>query len=200
MQSYFDQMVPWARNDGALHLYVLPSPEEIDGYAGVRERLADLDGLPLMPESYLHLTLQKLAHFDDELTQPQLSRLGASLTEALGSVPAFDVALTAPAVGATGVVCEGVTSSAWDALVSATRAGVVAALGKDPELPAPPHGPHLTLSYATGTVDDVAATSRLAAAAVAQTIRVDTVHLVSVTVRPEQGIFDFTHLANWDLG
>lgn len=199
MQSYFAQMEPWSHNDGALHLYVLPSEEEVDRVAPTMERWVDVEGLPPMPLPYLHLTLQKLAHFDDELTQPQLSRLGISLSEVLGAVPAFDVDLAAPRVADTSITCEGASSPAWNDLVTAVRAGVVAALGDEPALPAPPHGPHLTLSYATAEVDDAVVEARLDGVAVPQTVRVDTVHLVSVTVRPERGIFDFTHLASWDL-
>lgn len=199
MENYFEQMEPWARNDGALHLYVLPSEAERERIVALQEQMSGIDGLPLMPGPNLHLTLQKLGRFDDELTQRQLSALGVALDEALASVPAFTLDLDSPTVGAAAVTCEAGPSEAWDRLSAAVRTGLQAVLGDEPPLPDPPHGPHATLSYATGGVDDDVVTARLATAPAAGRLVVDEVHLVSVTVRPEVGTFDFTLLAGWDL-
>lgn len=199
MKNYFNQMEPWARNDGALHLYVLPSDDERERLVALQEHLEGIDGLPLMPGPNLHLTLQKLAHFDDEVTQRQLSALGVALDTALAAVPAFTLDLGSPTVGAAAVTCEAGNSPAWDRLSAAVRSGLQEVLGTDRALPEPPHGAHVTLSYATGEVSEGIVAARLADAPPTGSLVVDEVHLVSVTVRPEVGTFDFTHLAGWDL-
>ncbi|GAB3820386.1 hypothetical protein GCM10028820_26190 [Tessaracoccus terricola] len=197
MRNFFEQMEPWARNDGSLHLYVLPDEEVGERLAEVQSLFEDVPGLPAMPRPYLHLTLQRLAQFDDELKQAELSRLGATLTEALARVAPFDLTLGAPAVEETAVVSTAAASAEWDALHAAVVSGVTAVLTD--ELPSAPHAPHVTLAYAIGDVPDADASARLAAIGPVGTLRVSEVHLVSVTIRPEVGIFDFTHLANWSL-
>lgn len=197
MRNFFETMEPWARNDGALHLYVLPDETALGRLGGAQSLFADLAPLPPMPEPYLHLTLQRLAQFDDELKQAELSQLGAALTESLSEFPAFDLDLGAPRAEETAVVSTAARSTAWDRL----REIVAATLGSvlPGELPPPPHAPHVSLAYCTGEVPDDEVDSRLAGAEPIGSLRVGEIHLVSVTVRPDVGIFDFTHLANWEL-
>ena len=199
MESFFDIMQPWPRNHGALHLYVLPSGSALERLAAAQALLEGIDGLPLQPEPYLHLTLQRMTQFDEDLTQRDLTRLGDALAESLVGQAAFSVELGRPEVVGTGVTCEGETPPGWSSLSAAVRAGIVAALGEEPPLPPPPHGPHVSLSYATGSVSDDEVTARLAAAEPIGQLDVEEVHLVSVTVRPEIGIFDFTNFASWPL-
>lgn len=197
MHNFFEAMEPWARNDGSLHLYVLPDDDTQERLAAAQSLFEDLEALPPMPQPYLHLTLQRLAQFDDELKQAELSSLGSALTEALATVPAFDLELEAPRADPTAVVTPAAPSQAWDQLRAAVAAGVGQVLPG--ELPTPPHSPHVSLAYALGEVPDDVIASRLADAEPIGTLAVRAVHLVSVTVRPEVGLFDFTHLANWDL-
>lgn len=197
MRNFFDEMEPWARNDGSLHIHVLPGDDVCERLAVAQSLFADVPALPPMPAPYLHLTLQRLAHFDDGLKQAELSRLGSVLTDSLGKVSSFGLELGAPRSDGTAVVSTAAPSTAWDGL----HAAVAAALGQvlPGELPIPPHAPHVSLAYATGEVPDDEITARLADAEPIGTLHVGAVHLVSVTVRPEVGIFDFTHLANWEL-
>ncbi|MCC2592415.1 2'-5' RNA ligase family protein [Tessaracoccus sp. OS52] len=197
MRDFFGQMDPWKRDDGALHLYVLPDDEAIDRVAATQRLLAGMDELPPMPAPYLHATVQRLAQFDDELTQVELSRLGDALTAALRDVPTFELEFGDPRVEESAVVCHAEANEGWDRLLAAVVTGLGDALPG--ELPEPPRGPHVSLAYAKGDVSDDEVTARLAEAPRVGTLRVDAVHLVSVTVRPEVGIFDFTHLASWDL-
>jgi hypothetical protein len=110
---------------------------------------------------------------------------------------AFDVALGAPAAGAHTVGCSAPSSPQWEALVSGVRRAASDTFGG--ELPPPPHAPHASLAYATGDVDDTLVASRLVGAAEIGLVRIDRVHLVSVTVRPDLGTFDWIELANVDL-
>lgn len=198
MQSFFESMPPWPRNDGSLHLYVVPEDADLlERLTAAQELLAGFASLPPMPRSYLHCTVQRLAHFDDDVRQAELTALGAQLNRRLAEVPAFDLELGAPQAHRTAVGCEAAPSAAWDRLVATVRDGVVDAWPG--ELPPPPHGPHLSLAYATGDVDTAQVQQRLAEVPPIGQLHVATVHLVSVTVRPEIGIFDFVTLADWDL-
>lgn len=197
MQNFFDQMVPWDRNDGSLHLYVLPEDEVVERLLAAQSCLEGVGALPPMPAPYLHLTLQRMAQFDDELKQADLSRLGSALREALAGVPAFELELGAPRGDATAVVSTASPSHEWDALHSTVSNCLSAVLPG--VLPTGPHAPHITLAYASGDVPDEVVAERLRHVEPIGTLVVDTLHLVSVTARPEIGIFDFTHLANWDL-
>lgn len=199
MHSFFATMEPWRRNDGSFHLYALPHETDRERFVAAQALLTGVEHLPLMPAPYLHCTVQRLAQFDDELTQQQLTHLGGALTRALTEVPAFDLDFEAPSIGPSAVTCEAAPSDAWDRLVAAARNGVVAALGNDPALPGPPHRPHLSLTYSTGAVEDGPVQALIDGAPPVGRVRIDELHLVSVTVRPELGIFDFTSLASWDL-
>ena len=196
MRSFFDYMPPWVRNEGSLHVYALPDDRARDRLAEESLRLDGVVGLPRMPEPWLHLTVSRLSQFDD-LSHAELTRLAEALGREVEGLGAFDVALGAPAAGAHTVGCSAPSSPQWEALVSGVRRAASATVGG--ELPPPPHAPHASLAYATGDVDDTLVASRLVGAAEIGLVRIDRVHLVSVTVRPELGTFDWIELANVDL-
>lgn len=197
MENFFASMEPWRKPEGALHLYVLPSDDDIERFTAARDALSGIEHLPLMPAPYLHCTVQRLAQFDDEVTQPDLTRLGTILDETCATLPAFTLNLGPVRAGTLAMECWAAPSQEWDALVTASRSSVTQAWGTPP--PAAPAGPHLSLGYATGPVPHDLVSDRLAGLEPLGALRVDTLHLVSVTVRPERGTFDFTSLANWDL-
>ena len=196
MRSFFDYMPPWVRNEGSLHVYALPDDRARDRLAEESLRLDGVVGLPRMPEPWLHLTVSRLSQFDD-LSHAELTRLAEALGREVEGLGAFDVALGAPAAGAHTVGCSAPSSPQWEALVSGVRRAASDTFGG--ELPPPPHAPHASLAYATGDVDDTLVASRLVGAAEIGLVRIDRVHLVSVTVRPELGTFDWIELANVDL-
>lgn len=196
MHSFFDYMPPWVRNEGSLHVYALPDDRARDRLAEESLRLDGIVGLPRMPEPWLHLTVSRLSQFDD-LSHAELTRLAEALGREVEGLGAFDVALGAPAAGAHTVGCSAPSSPQWEALVSGVRRAASDTFGG--ELPPPPHAPHASLAYATGDVDDTLVASRLVGAAEIGLVRIDRVHLVSVTVRPDLGTFDWIELANVDL-
>ena len=196
MRSFFDYMPPWVRNEGSLHVYALPDDPARERLAEESLRLDGVVGLPRMPEPWLHLTVSRLSQFDD-LSHAELTRLAEALGREVEGLGAFDVALGAPAAGAHTVGCSAPSSPQWEALVSGVRRAASDTFGG--ELPPPPHAPHASLAYATGDVDDTLVASRLVGAAEIGLVRIDRVHLVSVTVRPELGTFDWIELANVDL-
>ncbi|RMB62327.1 2'-5' RNA ligase family protein [Tessaracoccus antarcticus] len=197
MESFFARMEPWRKPEGALHLYVLPGDDTIDRFAAAQRSIDGVEHLPLMPEAYLHCTLQRLAEFDDEVAQQDFTRLGDCLGAALSGLPSFDLTFGGPRAGEVAVEVSAASSPEWDGLVTSSRRAIVEAWGHEP--PAPPAAPHLSLAYATGSVGHEKVASLLADVEPIGAMRVGAVHLVSVTVRPERGTFDFTSLANWDL-
>ncbi|MDO5735711.1 MAG: hypothetical protein Q4P15_04495 [Propionibacteriaceae bacterium] len=197
MESFFARMEPWRKPEGSLHLYVLPGEDETERFTAAQSTLTDIEHLPLMPEAYLHCTVQRLAQFDDEVSQSQYTRLGEALEAFCSGMPAFDLQFRSPQADDVAVACWAADSPAWDALVSGCRDVVTDTWGVAP--PAPPASPHLSLAYAKGAVPHDLVESRVADVTPLGTVHVSRLHLVSVTVRPERGTFDFTSLANWDL-
>lgn len=197
MRSFFEAMAPWPRQEGSLHLYVLPDDGARQRCIAAQEALGVIDHLPTMPPAFLHLTLQRLRQFDD-LSQAELSTLARHLTEHLDDVASFTLHLGAPTLQETAIEVTATPSSGWDALVAAAREGIRTAFPGDDSLP-PPHAPHLSLAYATGLAPDEVVQQRLDGHPTLGEVHVTAVHLVSVTVRPELGIFDFTELAAWPL-
>lgn len=198
MHNFFEYMKSWKRNDGALHLYVLPEPEELlDRLVDAQESLAGIPQLPPMPRSWLHATVQRMPKFDDEVTQVELTEFGRVMTDELAGVPGFTLPLGPPIARQASVECSATSTEAWDELLSAVRRSVRAVWAE--ALPDRPYGPHVSLSYAVANVPDEEITARLAGMRPLGDMKVSQVHLVSVTARPELGVFDFTSLASWDL-
>lgn len=197
MDSFFERMDPWRKAEGSLHLYVLPSDDEAERFASAQAAIAGIEHLPLMPEAYLHCTVQRLSQFDDEVAQTDYTQLGDALAAFCSQVPAFDLRFLQPQAHAAGVLCQAEDSPAWDALVNGCRTVITDTWGTEP--PAPPTAPHLSLAYATGAVETDVVESALGSVEPLGSIAVTRLHLVSVTVRPGRGTFDFTSLANWDL-
>lgn len=197
MENFFERMEPWRTPEGALHLYVLPADDERERFVAAQQSIYGIDHLPLMPEAYLHCTVQRLAQFDDEVSQTDLTALGTAVQNLCSALPAFDLDFGRPVASNVAVACQASHSGGWDRLVAGCRDIVAEAWGITP--PAAPASPHLSLAYASGPVPDAVVAERLAEVEPLGTVRVDALHLVSVTVRPERGTFDFTSLANWDL-
>ncbi len=198
MKSFFASMEPWRKPEGSLHLYALPGEEDARRFVEAQEAVAGIDNLPLMPASYLHCTVVRLAQFDEDVTQAEYTQLGDALQELCSGLRSVTLDFGPPQAGDDAVACWASASGDWDALVEGCRRTVAATWGTEPL--APPVAPHLSLAYANASVDNDLVVVRLAGAQPLGAVQVRTLHLVSVTVRPERGTFDFTELANWDLG
>ncbi|MDF1487779.1 2'-5' RNA ligase family protein [Tessaracoccus caeni] len=197
MRNFFESMEPWRQPEGSLHLYVLPDDDVRERLVSAQEALTGIEHLPLMPPAYLHMTVHRLSQFDD-LPQVEFSRLAQHLTPLFDSFPAFTVDMGAPELHETSVGVTASPSAEWDSLIDGVRRTLSEAFPGD-DLLFPPHAPHLSLGYATGPASDDEVRARLKDQPPIGDVRIGTVELVSVTVRPDLGIFDFTGLAAWPL-
>lgn len=180
-----------------MHLYALPDDDFRARLLAAQESLTGVEHLPLMPPAYLHMTVHRLTQFDD-LPQAEFTRLAQHLTPFFDAFPAFTVDMGAPALHETSVGVTAAPSAEWDALIDGVRRVLSEAFpGED--LLYPPHAPHLSLGYATGPASDDEIRARLEGQPAIGEVCIGSVELVSVTVRPDLGIFDFTGLANWPL-
>lgn len=195
MRSFFDQMTPWAQSDGSLHLYALPDEDVQERLTAAAARIDGVAHLPLVPEAWRHFTVRRLSQFDD-LKHAELSRLAQCLTDELDGLSPVELAVAAPEISDVAVACVAPRNPGWDALVEAAGRAAAAFGG---EVLAPPTSPHLSLAYATGDADSDDVSRRLEGAPEIGAVRLGSVHLVSVTMRPELGWFDWVELANWSL-
>lgn len=177
-------------------MYAVPDDAVADRLEAFSGQLDGVAHLPRMPRAWLHFTVSRLAQFDD-LPQRELTRLADSFSLALNGLGAFTLDVGAPRASVDSVGCWAASSPAWDSLVTAVREGARSAFPE--ELPPAPQAPHVTLAYATGDVDDDEVAGRLEGVPSLGEVAVRQVHLVSVTVRPERGTFDWVELANWTL-
>lgn len=196
MESFFDATTIWDRLDGSLHVYVVPDEDVTDRLADLQARLDGVPDLPVMPRAWLHFTVNRLAQYD-EIGNREITRLADALTLELAGVPAFDLRVGPPQVHERAVECVGESTPGWEALVDGVRRAALGTFGGT--MPDRPYAPHVTLAYATGDVPDREIRARLEGAPEVGTMRVETAHLMSVTMRPELGWFDFVELANWSL-
>lgn len=195
MRSFFDQMTPWAQPHGSLHLYALPDDDAQERLDAAAALLDGVPNLPVCPGTWRHFTVRRLEQFDD-LKHVELSRLAECLSHELEHLSPVHLAVGSPQVMDHAVECVAEGNEAWDSLVEAVGRAAAAFGG---EVLEPPHAPHLSLAYATGEVDDAEVRRRLEDASEIGEVRLGSVHLVSVTVRPELGWFDWVELANWSL-
>ncbi|MDO5683920.1 MAG: 2'-5' RNA ligase family protein [Propionibacteriaceae bacterium] len=195
MRSFFDHMTPWTQPDGSLHVYALPDDDVQERLDEAAARIDGVPNLPLSPASWRHFTVRRLSQFDD-LKHAELSRLAQCLTDELEGLSPVDLTVGGPQLHDVAVAVEGAPNAEWDALVAAVGRAASSFGG---EVLDPPYAPHLSLAYATGDVDSAEVRRRLEGAPEIGSVRLNTVHLVSVTVRPELGWFDWVELANWSL-
>ncbi|MFI6536652.1 2'-5' RNA ligase family protein [Nonomuraea sp. NPDC050547] len=142
-----------------------------------RRALAGLPGLNLIPDRWLHLTMQGIG-FTDEIPEDEVHAIVHAARERLAEVPAFDLTLDRP----------GITSEAirWEAQPQEPAAAVRAAIRRAiadvwPTVPEPEDGfaAHVSIAYSNvqGPAQPIAdALARVEAAPV--TTRVETAELI----------------------
>ncbi|MFI6427793.1 2'-5' RNA ligase family protein [Promicromonospora sp. NPDC050880] len=115
----------------------------------LHDGLADVDGLDLIPQRWLHLTMQGLG-FTDEVTDVDVDAITRAATKHLATVPAFDLTLGPIEADdeATGLLVR-----PWTA-VAGVRDGIRDAIGDvwDEVLESPEFHPHVSIAYSNSDV------------------------------------------------
>lgn len=202
MRRFFERAdTRWRRPRGALHLYVVP--DEADP---VRERfdaqevaLRTCPGLAMQPNRYLHATIQRLDLYRDEISEERWQALVRELGDALARHEPFPLrfAVAQPREYAIEAVAE--PTAQWTALVAGIREAIAAA-GFGAALTDPPYGPHYTLAYCTGDVDEERIREALRPVIAPTDLTVRRVSLVGVEQRLDAGIFTFDDVFEWTIG
>jgi len=112
-----------------------------------RDALAGLPGLDLIPDRWLHLTMQGIG-FVDEVEERDVAAIVDAARVRLASVPAFEAQFGAPAVTPEAVECFAEPTEPVAAVRSAIRAAIGDVLLEVPEA-ADGFRPHVSVAYSS---------------------------------------------------
>ncbi|MBY8889305.1 2'-5' RNA ligase family protein [Streptomyces sp. PTM05] len=113
--------------------------------AAYRRALAAVPGLDLVPDQWLHLTMQGLG-FTDEVSDTDLNAIIAAARERLRAVPAFDLTLTRPEITPEAIRWEAQPATPTIAVRDALRQAIGAVWPTVPEV-ADGFAPHVSIAY-----------------------------------------------------
>ena len=130
------------------HVTFADQPAVHELAAQARQRLAHLDGLDLVPDRWLHLTMQGVG-FTDEVTDTDLAAIIIAASARLAKASPVVATLAPPRVASEGIACgvgpDRALTPARDALRAAI--GEVWGSGLVPE--EPEWSPHVSIAYAS---------------------------------------------------
>ena len=118
--------------------------------AAARRRLAGLPGLDLVPDEWLHLTVQEVG-FSDEVTDGELTAIIAAAREGLAALAPATVAIGAPRPAGEGILCRVAPASALVPAREVVRAAIGSVRGTERVLDSAEWArwtPHVSLAYA----------------------------------------------------
>lgn len=119
--------------------------------AAYRQGLADVDGLDLIPDQWLHLTMQGLG-FVDEVSEQDLRAIVDAATRRLAQIPAFELKLDRPGITPEAIRWEAVPPGPAIAVRQAIRQAIAEVW---PEVPEQEEGfaAHVSIAYSNATGD-----------------------------------------------
>lgn len=123
--------------------------------AAHRAALRHLDGLDLVPDQWLHLTMQALG-FTDEVTETDIEAITAAARQRIAQLPAFDLTLRTMEVTPQAVMVFAEPAEPVQAVRTALREAIAEVWSEVPEN-AERFAPHVTIAYsrATGPAEPV---------------------------------------------
>jgi hypothetical protein len=116
--------------------------------ADAKHRLAGLPGLDLIPEEWLHLTMQGIG-FADEVSDADLSAISIAAKARLAMVPPVTVTIGPPVVAGEGVTCWTSPPRALNPVRDAVRAGIAGVWGAERVPEATEWSAHVSVAYAS---------------------------------------------------
>ncbi|WP_341947123.1 2'-5' RNA ligase family protein [Microbacterium sp. LWH11-1.2] len=202
MQRFFDlPHAQWRRMDRCLHLYAIPEPssELLSASDEAIAALREIQGIEVQPPEFVHVTLQRLDAYEEDLRAPAWRKLLAAAPSVLSHRRTFELAFEKPRAMSHAVEAVAEGGVHWARLIADIRQMVLAHL-PDGVLVPPPLVPHYSLAYCTEDRSDEPVESALKPTATRTRMRVAEVSLVSVTQAPREGRFSFDVLERWPLG
>lgn len=202
MRRFFDRPdTHWRSLKDCLHVYAVPSETAAlrDDFIAMATALEHVPALGHQGVEHLHMTVQRLDAFVDEVAPDEMTALLAGLDRAARAIEPFELSFDAPDVTSHAIQSICPTNSAWDALTEGVRSAVRSA-GLEAALTPPPTLPHYTLAYGIAEVPDEEIVPILRSSGRPTAALVDTVSLVSVDQDPVEGAFRFTVLREFSLG
>lgn len=177
------------------HLTFENAPQVHRIAADYRRILADVPGLDLVPDQWLHLTMQGLGFAQDVVDVATI--LDAARVR-LAAIPAFDVSFDRPAVTPEAIRWEAAPGEP----VAAVRDAIRAAIGDVwPEVPekADGFGPHISIAYSSGNGPAAPVMATIAAAPSAPaTARIT--HADLILLNRDNRMYEWEPVASVQLG
>ncbi|MFJ9842290.1 2'-5' RNA ligase family protein [Kitasatospora sp. NPDC101155] len=165
--------------------------------ADYRHALADVPGLDLVPDRWLHLTMQGLG-FVDEVDRNDARAIADAAGRHLAKIPAFDLALGPAIVTPEALLLTVAPADPVHAVRSAIRAAIADAWPQVPEA-AEGFRPHVSVAYSNSTGPAQPATDALASvSSCPATARVTSAELI-VLGRDER-MYEWQSFAQVPLG
>lgn len=202
MRRFFDRPdTKWRSLNNCLHIYAVPSEDAAlrDDFVAMATALAHIPALGHQAVEHVHMTVQRLNAFVDEVAPDVMTALVEELDRAACVAEPFELDFDAPDVTSHAIQSIAPQSSAWDFLTEGVRSAVRTA-GLGAALTPPPPLPHYTLAYGVAELPDDEIIPSLVATGRATTAVVDTISLVSVDQDPVEGAFRFAVLREFSLG
>ncbi|MFI0722073.1 2'-5' RNA ligase family protein [Streptomyces sp. NPDC021224] len=165
--------------------------------AGYRRALAGLPGLDLIPDRWLHLTMQGVG-FTDDVSEATATAIAAAARSRLAALHSFDVSLAAPIVDPEAILVPVVPAEPIRRLRQELRSAIADVL---PEVPEPAGGfnPHVSIGYssAEGPAEPYAGAIEAAAVPPAKAV---VTHADLIVIHRDHQMYEWTTLAEVPLG
>ncbi|MGE7439939.1 2'-5' RNA ligase family protein [Kitasatospora sp. NPDC001175] len=179
------------------HLTFADAPDVHQLAADYRHALADVAGLDLIPDPWLHLTMQGIG-FVGEVSESEARAIAAAAAVHLAKVPAFDLALGPAIVTPEALLLKASPSAKVDAVRTAIRAGIGDLWSKVPEA-ADGFRPHVSVAYSNANGPAAPAAAALeTVTSYPATFRVATAELI--VLHRDRRMYEWEPLVSVPLG
>lgn len=202
MRRFFDRPdTRWRSLTNCLHIYAVPGADAglRDDFVEMATALAAVPGLGHQDVEHVHMTVQRLDAFVDEVAPDVMATLLVGLDAAARAVEPFELVFRSPEITSHAIQSIGPPNASWHAVTAGIRSAVERA-GLAEALTLPPPAPHFTLAYGIAEVPDEDIVPTLKALGRPTRALVDTVSLVAVDQDPFGGAFRFSVLREFSLG
>lgn len=162
-----------------------------------RHALAPAEGLDLIPDRWLHLTMQGVG-FTDEVSDQTVQAIVAAATRRLAAVHAFGITLHAPIVDPEAILVPVRPAEPVRQLRTEIRAAIGEVLPEVPE-PADPFTPHVSIGYSNAEGPAAPFAAAIADAAV-EPARALITHADLIRIHRDHQMYEWTTVASVPLG